>query len=81
MTPERFQEFVNRILAEGNTLDTHFRENPELAHYARLADAMTSIISLGCCPIMAQHWGCLTDIGNLGRYIYSIMTIKPRVLD
>ena len=85
MTPERYREFVERIMAEGETLDNHYRENPELAHFTRLADAMGTIVNYELCGTMRKaintHWNCLVSTSTLQRYLYAFVTIKPRFLD
>ncbi len=81
MTPERYDEFIERILAEGDILEIHYRENPELAHFVRLADSMATITNYGFCGTARAHWNCLVATSTVTRYLYALAAIKPVFLD
>ncbi len=81
MTPERYSKLIERIMDEGEILDNHFRENPELAHFIRAADGISTIVSFGYCGATRQHWNCLVATSSVSRYLFALATIKPRVLD
>lgn len=81
MTPERYKEFVERILAEEKTLDTHYLENPEFSHFVRLANAMSTLTGYRYCGAMRQHWNCLVATGNIQQHLHTLAAIKPAFLD
>jgi len=81
MQDERYNEFLNRILDETPMLDNHFRENPELAHDLRIADVVSTLMSYRFCAGTREHWNCLCATQNLTRQLYSLMIVRPTVLE
>lgn len=81
MSPERYQEFVDRITAEIGTLYLHWQENPELAHFTRVATLLSTMISVVFCGAMREHWNCLVATTGIGQSIFALAFIKPSVLE
>ena len=81
MTPERYQEFVDRIQSEGDAIHNHFMENPLLSHNLRLADVLNTLFAFNWCPENRRHWNCLVPTSNITRKIFTLAVVKPALLD
>ena len=81
MESARYQQLLDRIVAEGDTLDTHYRENPEQAHNFRLADALATLTTFRFCGGAREHFDCLFSTSSIAWYLYALTIIKPSVLE
>ncbi len=81
MDQARFNEFVDRIQDETALIESHWGENPEMAHLLRVADAISTVLNVELCQGMAQHWNCLTNTQHFARQLYSLAIVRPQLLE
>lgn len=81
MSPERWEEFYNRILDETEILNNHFGENPTLARTLRMADVTASAFGLQFCEGNRQHIQCFAAIAAVTRQLFSLAIVRPSALE
>ena len=81
MTPERYTEFIERIMDESQVIDNYYLENPEFAHRTRLSDALSTFVNIQFCHAQQPHWPCLVATTAVARQIYALSVIRPMILE
>lgn len=81
MTPERIKLLVDRIMEQEVDIDNYYRENPEFAHFVRLADTIGTIYAAGTCTTTIAHWPCYCDGSALLMRLNTLVRVNPQALD
>ncbi|KKN77036.1 hypothetical protein LCGC14_0363750 [marine sediment metagenome] len=81
MTPERFQALLDRLEEYHELVGNFYLENPEFAHFIRMADTIGSVIAVGACRAISMHWECFCNISGATMGLYALARIRPEILD
>ncbi|KKM23910.1 hypothetical protein LCGC14_1610350 [marine sediment metagenome] len=81
MTPERIDSFILRIREHEQEIENFYRENPEFAHFVRMADTLGTFTALSHCTTTQSHWNCFVEVSAIGMALHALVWVNPKALD